>query len=127
MQVLVAHHDRWTRLVLAEVLTQAGYSVSEASNGISALRLAAHTRPRLMVLSAQLSELAAADVRAALKADPSTRGIGVFVVRARKTAGAVVAAYGARCRRRRSNRAPATRFGRALRASARRTFVTAAV
>ena len=38
--VLVAHHDRWTRLVLAEALAQAGFHVvAEASNGTAALRM----------------------------------------------------------------------------------------
>jgi CheY-like chemotaxis protein len=122
MQVLVAHHDRWTRLVLAEVLTHAGYNVSEASNGMSALRLAAQTRPGLLVLSAQLSELGGSDVRAALKANPSTRAMGIFVIRERPTTGAVpvVAACGSHCRQRRSSRAPARRFSAARRVSARR-------
>jgi CheY-like chemotaxis protein len=129
MQVLVAHHDRWTRLVLAETLTRAGYDVAEASNGMAALRLAAHLRPELMVLSAQLSELATADVRAALKANPSTRAIGVFVVRARRTRPAVpvVAAYGSRCRAWRSGRTAslrARRCGSAQRSPAQRAAVS---
>ena len=80
MNVLVAHHDRWTRLVLADVLARAGFRVAEASNGTAALRMAAQTRPQVVVLGAHLSELAAGEVRSALKADPETRTIGVFVV-----------------------------------------------
>jgi CheY-like chemotaxis protein len=81
MQILVALHDRWARLVLARALSQAGFGVAEASNGISALRLAAQTRPDVVVLGGQLPELGVGDVRRALKADPLTRGIGVFVMR----------------------------------------------
>src|SRR5512133_3854470 len=80
MHALVAHHDPWARLVLTDVLARAGFLVAEASNGTSALRKAAQTRPDVVVLGAHLSEIAANEVQGALKADPHTRGIGVFVV-----------------------------------------------
>jgi CheY-like chemotaxis protein len=98
MHILVAHHDRWTRLVLANVLRQAGFGVAEASNGISVLRLAAQSRPDVVVLGGQLPELGVGDVRSALKADPRTRGIGVFVVRDHSwTSGQAVAACARAC------------------------------
>ena len=80
MHALVAHHDPWARLVLTDALVRAGFDVAEASNGTAALRKAAQTRPDVLVLGAHLSELAATEVQGALKADPHTRGIGVFVV-----------------------------------------------
>jgi len=102
MDVLVAHHDRWQRLVLADALVGAGFRVAEASNGTSALRLAAQERPHVVVLGAQLSELDPTEVRCALKADPQTRQIGVFVVREEGAPPVVVAVAGYRtsaCRR----------------------------
>ena len=100
MHVLVAHHDRWTRLVLADLLASAGFGVAEASNGMTALRLAAQARPDVVVLGTRLPELEANDVRAALKADPATRGIGVFVLHEREVAsGGAVGACVRRCRR----------------------------
>jgi CheY-like chemotaxis protein len=101
MQVLVAHHDRWTRLVLSDALVHAGFRVAEASNGLAALRLVAQARPDVVVLGPQLSELASSEVRSAIKADPSTRAIGVFLVRAARPVVSAVAAYGTVCRRRR--------------------------
>ena len=86
MRVLVVHHDRWARLVLADVLAGAGFGVAEASNGMTALRLAAQMRPDVVVLGTALPELAAHDVRTALRADPETRRIGVFVLRERTAA-----------------------------------------
>jgi len=102
MQVLVAHHDRWTRLVLSDALSHAGFRVAEASNGLAALRLVEQAPPDVVVLGAELSELASSEVRSAIKSDPRTRGIGVFVVRevARPVVSAV-AAYRTVCRRRR--------------------------
>jgi hypothetical protein len=81
MQVLVAHHDRWTRLVLADLLARAGFAVAEASNGMAALRLAAQARPDLVVLAAQLPEISTAEVRATLESGADTRGMAVFVLR----------------------------------------------
>lgn len=101
MNVLVAHHDRWSRVVLMDVLERAGFGVTEASNGGAALRMARHTRPDVVVLGAQLSEVAAGEVHRALKADPLTRDIGVFVVRERSgTSAGAVAACVAHCQRR---------------------------
>ena len=122
MQVLLAHHDRWTRLVLADVLAHAGYVVAEVSNGIAALRMAAQMRPALVVLSTRLSELSSSDVRAALKADPTTRGIGVFVMRDRAAAQvpSVVATYARGCRHCRSRRARALAPARSAHLTQRR-------
>src|SRR5262245_31018400 len=100
MQVLVAHHDRWTRLVLSDALAHEGFRVAEASNGLAALRSVEQARPDAAVLGAGLAELAVSEVRSAIKSDPRTRGIGVFVVRevARPVVSAV-AAYRTVCRR----------------------------
>jgi chemotaxis response regulator CheB len=102
MQVLVAHHDRWTRLVLSDALVHEGFRVAEASNGMAALRLVEQARPDVVVLGPELSEMASSEVRSAIKSNPRTRGIGVFVVRqvARPVVSAV-AAYRTVCRRRR--------------------------
>src|SRR5436190_24261787 len=81
MHVLVAHHDRWARLMLAELLGRAGFTVVEASNGGAAVRLATELRPRLAVLAAQLPELSPREVRAAFDATPETRGIQMFMLR----------------------------------------------
>jgi CheY-like chemotaxis protein len=37
---LVVENDRWMRLVMSDLLVQAGFRVAEASNGFSAIRLA---------------------------------------------------------------------------------------
>ncbi|HEY3058597.1 MAG TPA: response regulator [Chloroflexota bacterium] len=114
MRVLVVHHDRWARLVLVDVLARAGFGVAEASNGMTALRLAAQTRPDVVVLGTRLPELAAHDVQTALKAAPATRRIGVFVLRERVVpSGCAVPACVRRCQR-------VVARGRATRVSRRR-------
>jgi DNA-binding response OmpR family regulator len=50
MLVLVAHTNQRMRLLVRGVLTEAGSTVIEASNGMSALRLGHPTQPDLVLL-----------------------------------------------------------------------------
>jgi DNA-binding response OmpR family regulator len=53
---LVVENDFWIRLVMCDVLAQAGYRVAEASNGFSALRLAQREPLSLVLLDLVLPE-----------------------------------------------------------------------
>jgi DNA-binding response OmpR family regulator len=53
---LVVENDRWIRLVMCDLLVQAGYRVADASNGFSALRLAQRERLALVLLDLVLPE-----------------------------------------------------------------------
>ena len=76
----MAHNNPWTRVVLADMLSQAGYSVVEASSGMSALHLARRDLPDLLVVDAALAEIAGGEVVEALQSDAQTRGIEAVVV-----------------------------------------------
>jgi CheY-like chemotaxis protein len=120
MRVLVAHSDRWTRLVLADALVDAGFFVDEASNGVTALRLAQQQQHDLVVLVGALSELSSREVSTALR----TTGVPVIVVRnlawSRRRG---VAPLGRTCGRRRSVRAgEAPSHGLGLEPVARRVW-----
>jgi CheY-like chemotaxis protein len=80
MLAVVAHSDRWTRLMLAEALTAQGCEVAEASNGGTALRLIRQAVPALVVLGQRLSELSGPEVAAAMRSDPVLSNTGVFVL-----------------------------------------------
>jgi DNA-binding response OmpR family regulator len=80
MLVLVAHNDRWTRHQVREVLTGAGSTVIEASNGMSALRQAQRSRPDLVLLGPTLSEIDARDVLGLLRSDASTRRMPIMML-----------------------------------------------
>jgi len=67
-------------LVLAEAFTRAGYLVLEASNGMSALRLARQALPELVVLDVALAEITGREVLDLLRADVLTRGITSLLV-----------------------------------------------
>ena len=79
---LVVEHDPWIRLVLCDVLAQAGFRVVSASNGFSAVRLARREPLALVVLDLVLPELSGLSVLAELKATPATAQVPVIVIKA---------------------------------------------
>jgi CheY-like chemotaxis protein len=80
VSVLIADHNRWTRLNLASMLIEAGMLVSEASNGFSALRLALERAPQIVVIGPQLPEMGGAELSDRLRADPVTRHTAIVGV-----------------------------------------------
>jgi len=78
ISVLVADHDRWTRLNLFTMLDDAGFRVEQASNGVSALRIAEIAQPQIVLLRHNLPELGAADVLHLLRTDRRTRHCAVL-------------------------------------------------
>ena len=55
--VLVVDDDTDVRTLVAELLTRAGYTVSEAPNGREALKLLFDERPDLVLLDISMPEL----------------------------------------------------------------------
>ncbi len=76
---LVAAHDRWTRESVSTILEDAGFAVQQASNGVSALRIAGRDAPEVVVIADDLAELSPADVASSLRADPRTRHAALLV------------------------------------------------
>jgi DNA-binding response OmpR family regulator len=77
---LVVEHDPWMRLVMCDVLAQAGFRVASASNGFSAMRLARREPPALVILDLVLPEQSGLSVLAELKATPATAHVPVIVL-----------------------------------------------
>ena len=77
---LVVENDPWIRLVMCDLLAQAGYRVTEASNGFSALRLAQREPLALVLLNLVLPEQSGLSVLAELRAAPATAHVAVIVV-----------------------------------------------
>jgi CheY-like chemotaxis protein len=80
MYAVVAHSDRWTRMMLAEALIAQGCEVAEASNGSTALRLMQQAPPQVVVLAERLPEMSGPEVADAMRSDPLLRNAGVFVL-----------------------------------------------
>lgn len=78
ISVLVADHDKWTRLNLSAMLDDAGFRVEQASNGVSAVRIAEIAQPQIVLLRHNLPELGAVDVLHTLRSDRRTRHCAVL-------------------------------------------------
>jgi len=78
VSVLVADHDKWTRLNLSTMLDDAGFHVEQASNGVSAMRIAEVAQPQIVLLRHNLPELGAVDVLHMLRTDRRTRHCAVL-------------------------------------------------
>jgi|SRR5579884_530214 len=77
---LIVDDDVMIRAVLAELLDELDFDVQTASNGFSAVRLAAEQRPDLVLLDLALPEVSGADVLRELRASAATRDAAVVVV-----------------------------------------------
>jgi PAS domain S-box-containing protein len=78
--VLVVEDDRATSRLLADYLTQEGYTVAQAYSGEEALRLAADLRPHAITLDILLPGLDGWQVLTELKSNPATCDIPTVVV-----------------------------------------------
>jgi len=78
-KILLVDDSKFLRLATERSLARAGYSVSTASDGEQALRLARETVPDLILLDMLLPKMTGPDVLKALKSDPVTAGIAVVV------------------------------------------------
>jgi CheY-like chemotaxis protein len=74
---MVVDFDRWTRLRVTTALDELGVSVTEASNGVSALRRALADAPHVVIVGSRLPELGARELLAGLRSDPRTRHTAV--------------------------------------------------
>jgi DNA-binding response OmpR family regulator len=65
---------------MSSMLAEAGFKVAEASNGMSALRMALDAQPQIVVIGRGLPEISAADVMRSLNSDHRMRHTAVVQV-----------------------------------------------
>jgi CheY-like chemotaxis protein len=78
--VLIVEDDEDTRGALSEVLADEGYSVSEASDGATALRRLTSQRPDLILLDLGLPEIRGEELLRTKASDPALAAIPVVVL-----------------------------------------------
>lgn len=74
--ILVVEDDRSVRLVLTDLLTDAGFPVRTAADGVEALEQCRQALPALMITDLNMPRLGGAELVAALEAE----GLGSFPV-----------------------------------------------
>jgi two-component system alkaline phosphatase synthesis response regulator PhoP len=77
-RILVADDDLISQNMLRSTLTKAGYSVSAASDGLEAVRLARDQHPDVIVLDIMMPGMDGGEVAETLKNDAQTRQIPVI-------------------------------------------------
>ena len=87
--VLVVNHDVWERRYTTDLLASQGYSVMDASNGASGLRLAEQNACDAIVMDLALPEVTGMEFIRRLKAMHTTRAVPVIVLGERATAQSV--------------------------------------
>lgn len=81
--VLIADDDPLVLRSITFVLERAGFPVRAVSDGAAALEMIRSTPPRVALLDVMMPHLNGLEVCRAVKDDPSTRHIPVFLVTAR--------------------------------------------
>jgi DNA-binding response OmpR family regulator len=81
-RVLVVDDDVEILSMLNLRLTKRGYAVSTASDGASALELAARERPAVVLLDVMMPGMSGWEVAKALRADAATAGTKIIMVSA---------------------------------------------
>lgn len=79
-KVLVVDDDAWLRALLAELLLDEGYRVSEAASGTEALHCVGAEPPDVVLLDVGLPHRSGLSVLDELRSGQSTRGIPVVLV-----------------------------------------------
>ncbi len=77
---LVVDDDVCVRSLLAELLDEEGFEVHTASNGFSGLRLAAESRPHVILLDLVLPEVSGQEMLRELRENPLTRDAAIVIV-----------------------------------------------
>jgi len=80
--VLVADDDRDIRALLTTLLSNVGYDVLEAADGLAATKMACQERPDVILLDVSMPEMDGLEVLKRLRGNPVTRSIPVILVTA---------------------------------------------
>lgn len=78
--ILIVDDEENIRRLLNQELSQTGYRVAQARDGVEALSLARRLRPDLIILDVMMPGVSGFDVTGALKADPRTADIPLLIL-----------------------------------------------
>jgi CheY-like chemotaxis protein len=80
LTVLVADDDPDCRIIHSRMVTEMGYGVLMASNGIEAVELARRVKPHAILMDLSMPHLGGRRAVMAIRSDPDTRDIPVIAI-----------------------------------------------
>jgi len=81
-KILVADDEQDMRVLLSTLLSNVGYDVSEAADGLAATKMACQERPDVILLDVSMPGVGGLEVLKWLRGNPVTRSIPVILVTA---------------------------------------------
>ncbi len=96
-RILMIEDHEDNRRILRDFLTNKGYEVIEAENGIEGVRAAETCRPELILMDIQLPGIDGYEATRRIKANPETRIIPIIAVTSYALSGDDVKAFEAGC------------------------------
>ncbi len=78
--ILVVDDEQSIRVLLRQILNDAGYRVAEAVDGVDALAKVRSLTPNLIILDLMMPQLSGFDVLSALRSDPVTSAVPVIIL-----------------------------------------------
>ena len=86
-RILVIEDTADNRRILRDLLTAAGYEITEAEDGATGVAMAAEQKPDLILMDIQLPVIDGYEATRRIKADPATRHIPIVAVTSYALAG----------------------------------------
>jgi two-component system phosphate regulon response regulator PhoB len=83
-RILLIEDDAWIRTFLRDAVSDEGYAVIEAADGLTGLRLAAEQCPDVLLLDLAMPGFSGVDVLRELRRAPATRNVPVLILSAFK-------------------------------------------
>ena len=80
MKILVADDAEMIRKIAGELLTNAGYEVLKAQDGVQALNLIKEKRPDLIVLDLVMPKMTGFEVVLEIRKDPRVKNIPILIL-----------------------------------------------
>lgn len=78
-KILVVDDEEWARVSLCRLFEEKGYTVTEAANGVEALKEVKRQMPDFIILDQEMPRMGGFEVLKKLQADPKTENIPVVM------------------------------------------------
>jgi two-component system cell cycle response regulator DivK len=79
-RILIVEDTQDNRQIMRDILTNAGFDIAEAHDGLAAVRMASELRPDLIIMDIQLPILDGYEATRLIRADPALHQVPIIAV-----------------------------------------------